>query len=79
MRALAAAIAELTGAKLGFITDGPNAAGASLAGVLPHRDIGGRVPREDGLDDVLRCLRRARCRLLVNVEPDADIHAARCG
>ena len=48
VRALAAAIAEKTGSKLGFITIGPNAAGASLAGVLPHRDIGGKVSAKTG-------------------------------
>jgi len=50
VRALAAAIAEATGARVGFITSGPNAAGASLAGVLPHREIGGKDRERNGLD-----------------------------
>ena len=41
LKALSAALAELCGASLGFITEGPNAAGAYLAGAVPHRGIGG--------------------------------------
>ena len=75
IRALASAIAEATGAKLGFITKGPDAAGAQLAGVLPHREIGGKSRDKVGqgvaamLDSDLDAV------VLVNVEPDADIHA----
>ena len=75
IRSLALAIAQATGAKLGFITKGPNAAGAQLAGVLPHREIGGKSRDKVGrgvtamLDSDLDVV------VLVNVEPDADIHA----
>jgi len=41
VRALAAGIAELTGASFGVITEGPNTAGAHLTGLLPHRTQGG--------------------------------------
>jgi NADH-quinone oxidoreductase subunit G len=75
VRALAAAIAEKTGSKLGFITIGPNAAGASLAGVLPHRDIGGKVSAKTGKDVAAMLADDLDAVLLVNVEPDADIHA----
>jgi len=74
VRALAAAITDATAAKLGFITNGPNSAGAQLAGVLPHRDIGGESREKVGqgvaamLDGDLEAV------VLVNVEPDADIH-----
>ena len=75
VRALAAAIAEATGAKLGTLSEGPNSAGASLAGVLPHRARGG-APRDnaglharDVLNEALDAL------VLVNVEPDTDITA----
>ena len=75
VRALAAAIAEKTGSKLGFVTIGPNAAGASLAGVLPHRDIGGKVSAKTGKDVAAMLADDLDAVLLVNVEPDADIHA----
>jgi NADH-quinone oxidoreductase subunit G len=73
VRALAAAIAEATGAKLGHLSEGANSAGASLAGLLPHRGAGGTERAEPGLnagnmlDDPLDVL------MLVNVEPDADL------
>jgi NADH-quinone oxidoreductase subunit G len=74
VRALASAIADATGAKLGLITSGPNTAGAQLAGVLPHRDVGGESRGTVGqgvaamLDSDLDAV------VLVNVEPDVDIH-----
>ena len=40
LRALAAALAALTGASLGRIAEGGNAVGAYLAGALPHREAG---------------------------------------
>ncbi len=73
IRALAAAIAEATGAKLGFMSEGANSAGLSIAGVLPHRGREGEVRSDAGrnaqtmLDDGLDAV------LLVNVEPDADL------
>jgi len=75
VRALAAAIAEATGAKIGFITSGPNAAGASLAGVLPHREIGGKGREKTGLGVSAMLENELDAVVLVNVEPDADIHA----
>jgi NADH-quinone oxidoreductase subunit G len=75
VRALAAAIANATGATFGTLSEGPNSAGASLAGVLPHRGLGGVLRAEPGLhagdmlDAALDVL------MLVNVEPDVDILA----
>ncbi|MCH7830365.1 MAG: NADH-quinone oxidoreductase subunit G [Proteobacteria bacterium] len=75
VRALGAAIAQLTRAKFGNITEGPNAAGASLAGVLPHRERGGKA-RDDAGKGVAEMLDSSLdVVVLVNVEPDADIHA----
>jgi NADH-quinone oxidoreductase subunit G len=75
VRALAASIAKATGAKVGFITNGPNAAGASLAGVLPHRGIGGKDRGKAGLGVSAMLESELEAVVLVNVEPDADIHA----
>ena len=41
LRAVAAGIAAATGATLGTLAEGGNAAGAYLAGCVPHRDPGG--------------------------------------
>jgi NADH-quinone oxidoreductase subunit G len=49
LRALAAAVADATGATLGFVPEGGNAVGASLAGVTPHRGSGARPVRTPGL------------------------------
>ena len=73
LRALAAAISELTGAHFGVLSEGPNAAGACLAGVLPHRASGGGARKTTGthagnmLDESLDAV------LLFGVEPDRDI------
>jgi NADH-quinone oxidoreductase subunit G len=49
IRALAVALARATGATLGFLPDGGNAVGASLAGATPHRGVGGRAVANPGL------------------------------
>jgi NADH-quinone oxidoreductase subunit G len=46
---LAGLLASLTGARLGLITEGPNAAGAYLAGAVPHRQPGGSPAGSPGL------------------------------
>ena len=46
---LAGLLASLTGARLALMTEGPNAAGAYLAGAVPHREPGGRSARSPGL------------------------------
>ena len=49
LRALAAALAKLTGASYGRITEGANAAGAYLAGAVPHRQAGADPRPQPGL------------------------------
>jgi NADH-quinone oxidoreductase subunit G len=49
LKALSAALAELCGASVGCITEGPNAAGAYLAGAVPHREAGGAPIGSAGL------------------------------
>jgi NADH-quinone oxidoreductase subunit G len=74
LRAAAAALAARTGATLGFLPDGGNAAGCALAGALPHRLPGARLNPEAGLD--LRAMLEtplAGCLLLGGIEPDHDI------
>jgi len=46
---LAGVLASLTGARLAIMTEGPNAAGAYLAGAVPHRQPGGTPARSPGL------------------------------
>ena len=49
IRALAAAIASATGASFGVLAEGANAAGAYLAGAVPHREAGGVSAAKAGL------------------------------
>ena len=74
IRAAAAALAARTGATVGFLPDGGNAAGTSLAGALPHRLPGGAPDPAPGLD-VARMLASplAGCVLLGGIEPALDI------
>ncbi len=66
VRALAADIARRTGAKLGTLSPGANSAGLSQAGVLPGDGLHAGAMLDQALDAVV----------LLNIEPDTDIHAA---
>ena len=73
IRALAAALAELTGATLGFLSEGGNAVGAHVAGALPHRGAGGKAQSSAGRDaqTMLEAPRKAYV-LFGGIEPSAD-------
>ncbi len=77
LRAAAAALAGLTGATLGYLPDGGNAAGAALAGALPHRLPGGRPDPQPGMN-VRQMLESplAACLLFGGIEPEHDLGAA---
>ena len=75
VRALAACIADLTGARFGSLSAGANAAGAYLAGLLPHRAQGGRTREKSGLHAATMLDQNLDAVVLVNTEPDADLHA----
>jgi NADH-quinone oxidoreductase subunit G len=49
LKALASMLGELCGASVGCITEGPNSAGAYLAGAVPHREPGGAPTGAVGL------------------------------
>jgi NADH-quinone oxidoreductase subunit G len=73
VRALAAGLATLTGAALGRIAEGGNAAGAYLAGAVPHREAGGGSVPSPGLNvrEMLKNPLRAYL-LLGGIEPTID-------
>ena len=72
LRAIAAALAEATGAKLGYLSEGANSAGAWLAGAVPHRNTGGRALDKPGRNAraMLEVPRSAY--LLLGTEPELD-------
>jgi len=73
LRALAESIAKETDSVFGYLTDGCNAAGAWLAGAVPHRGTAGVT--EDVISGMnlaeMNKEKLAAC-LLVNIEPDTD-------
>jgi NADH-quinone oxidoreductase subunit G len=73
IRALAAALAAITGAQLGYLAEGANGYGAAVAGALPHRGAGGR-PRPAPGHDAQRMLAEPRSAyILFGIEPSLDI------
>jgi NADH-quinone oxidoreductase subunit G len=73
LRALAAALAQVTGASLGVLAEGANAAGAHLAGAVPHREAGGKAVSAPGLTAADMLARPLKSYLLVGgVEPWLD-------
>ncbi|HVA55412.1 MAG TPA: NADH-quinone oxidoreductase subunit NuoG [Gammaproteobacteria bacterium] len=72
LRVLAAALAEVTGAQLGYISEGANSAGAWLAGAVPQRLAGGKKAALKGLDARAMFTEPRRCYLLLGVEPELD-------
>jgi NADH-quinone oxidoreductase subunit G len=73
IRALAAAIADSTGATLGSLSEAANSAGGSLAGVLPHRMSGGEQRANTGLNAAEMIESPLDAFLLFGVEPDSDL------
>jgi NADH-quinone oxidoreductase subunit G len=72
LRALAAALADATGAKLGYLPEGANGAGAWLVGAVPHRAAGGRHLDQPGKNAraMLEVPRSAY--ILLGTEPELD-------
>ena len=77
LRLVAAAIAEVTGATLGYLPEGGNAVGAHLAGVLPQRGVGGRAVQAPGLNIADMFAARLKAYILLGgIEPQRDIASA---
>jgi NADH-quinone oxidoreductase subunit G len=72
LRRLAAELARLTGCKLGFIPEGANTGGLSLAGVLPHRAAGGEAVTQPGANAAQIVRGSSRGLVLFGVEPELD-------
>ncbi len=72
IRRLASELSQLTGAQLGFISEGANSAGLSLAGVTPHRGIGGAPVGKAGSTAADMVADPAHGLLLFGVEPEFD-------
>jgi NADH-quinone oxidoreductase subunit G len=76
LKALAAVLGGMTGASVGLITEGPNAAGAYLAGAVPHREPGGAPSSSVGLSARAMLERRLKAYVLLGgIDPIDDLAA----
>ncbi len=75
LRALAAALAQITGASLGYIADGGNTVGAHLAGALPHRGLAGQSLAATGLNVADMLSAKLKAYLVVGSIEAADLPA----
>ena len=76
IRQLAAALAEMCGARVAYLSEGANAAGAHLAGVLPHRNAGGEPLVTAGLNARAMLENPLKAYVLLGaIEPGFDVSA----
>jgi NADH-quinone oxidoreductase subunit G len=73
IRALAAGLAAVTGATLGYLSEGANAAGAALAGATPHRGPGGKNVARAGFDARAMLETPRSAYILFGIEPTKDL------
>jgi NADH-quinone oxidoreductase subunit G len=73
IRALAAALASLTGATLGCLSEGSNSVGAALAGALPHRGAAGKALSHAGRDARAMIESPRKAYILFGIEPSQDL------
>jgi NADH-quinone oxidoreductase subunit G len=78
LRALASALAEVTAATCGVLAEGSNAAGAYLAGAVPHRIAGGRASASAGLSAWHMLRESLAAYVLFGVEPWDDALDREC-
>lgn len=72
IRALANQIGDITGAKIGYLTDGANSAGAYLAGCVPFRHADGSAVPERGLNAYAMLEKPRNAYILLNIDPELD-------
>ncbi|MDH3647430.1 MAG: NADH-quinone oxidoreductase subunit NuoG [Gammaproteobacteria bacterium] len=72
LRAIATEIARLVGATMGYIPESCNAAGAYMAGVVPHRAPGGKPVAEPGRNARQMLAEACDAYVLLGFEPQHD-------
>ena len=72
LRALSGLIGDIATVRIGLLSDGPNGAGAWLAGAVPHRTAGGQAREAAGLDAQAMLNMPRSAYLLFNCEPEFD-------
>ncbi len=72
LRQMAGELAHVSGAELGYLSEGANSAGLALAGVLPHRGAGGVASTGSGRNFVQMLHQPPKGLVLLGCEPDED-------
>lgn len=72
LRTLTSVIEQLSGAKRLRLTTGANAAGACMAGMLPHRAAAGKALENPGMDVQAAIEAKLRAYVLLGTEPGYD-------
>lgn len=72
LRTLMSTICEISGARWVRFTQGANAKGAEIAGMVPHRDASGRTIESSGLNAEEALQNKLKGYLLLNVSPGFD-------
>ncbi|MBM0105234.1 NADH-quinone oxidoreductase subunit G [Steroidobacter sp. S1-65] len=76
LRLVANALAEVTGATLGYLPEGGNAVGAHLVGFLPGRTVGGQTVASPGLNIADMFAAKLKAYILFGaIEPKLDVAA----
>jgi NADH-quinone oxidoreductase subunit G len=73
IRAIAATLATITGASLGYLSEGSNSAGAAMLGFLPNRDINGTASQTAGYGSATMLESPRRAYVLLGIEPERDL------
>jgi NADH-quinone oxidoreductase subunit G len=76
LQALSQLIAELSGANLGYLTEGANTVGAWLAGVVPHRGVAGEAITSPGADSRQLLQSKGMGFITLGIEPELDAYDA---
>ena len=74
LRALAALVSDLCGAKLGYLAEHANSCGAWIAGAVPHRGPFGQPIAQPGLDAQAMLDPGLRAYVLLGIEPEPDCY-----
>ena len=72
LKFLALVIARLGNMKFGFLSEAANTSGAHMAGVLPHRGVGGESIDASGLNIDTMLEQPLKAYLLLGIEPELD-------
>ena len=72
LQVLALALTKITQVRFGFLSDAANSSGACLAGMLPHRGVGGLASNKIGLNADTMFSQNLRAYILLGVEPELD-------